>query len=100
MQAIDALVARHGEIARTSWIEGGRQGVVQKWDLDNHFNAAFVFYGVQDRNQYQAKALQKQLNYVLTNSYHFQELLLRNHGKVYFSGESANKVLFSPYEVD
>ena len=72
-KAIDALVARHGEIARTSWIEGGRQGVVQKWDLDNHFNAAFVFYGVQDRNQY-------------------QELLLQNHGKVYFSGESANKV--------
>ena len=64
-------MARHGEIARKSWIEGGRQGVVQKWDLDNHFNAAFVFYGVQDRNQYQAKALQKKLNYVLTNSYHF-----------------------------
>ena len=77
IQAIDALVARHGEIARTSWIEGGKKGVVQKWDLDNHYNAAFVFYGVQDRNQY-------------------QELLLQNHGNVYFSGESANKVLFSP----
>ena len=59
-------MARHGEIARTSWIEGGRQGVVQKWDLDNHYNAAFVFYGVQDKNQYQAKALQIQLNF-LTN---------------------------------
>ena len=53
LEAIDALVKRHGEIARKSWFEGGKQGVVQKWDLDNHYNAAFVFYGVQDRNQYQ-----------------------------------------------
>ena len=50
-------MARHGEIARTTWIKGGRQGVVQKWDLDNHYNAAFVFYGVQDRNQYQVKVI-------------------------------------------
>lgn len=36
---------RHGEMARLNFVEG----IVKKWDLDNHYQGAAVYYGVHQR---------------------------------------------------
>merc|ERR1719342_938424 len=73
-KTLDALEKRHGSVVRENfdmrnWKENS---AIQVWDLDNHYHAGFVYYGVQQRNMY-------------------LEELLENHGNVIIAGESSNK---------
>ena len=52
--SLDALVRRHGPIAREKFDlkNWEANSAIQRWDLDNHYHAAFIEYGVQQRNMY------------------------------------------------
>ena len=46
-QCLDALVERHGEVARETY----KEGVVVKWNQDRFSHGGFVAYGVGQRHE-------------------------------------------------
>ena len=73
-----ALTARHGEVVMDNFDHDDweNNSAIQRWDLDNHFHAAFLMYGVNQRNEF------------------LEELLKpHGHGNLIFAGESSNKVM-------
>ena len=50
-QCLDALVERHGEVARETY----KEGVVVKWNQDRFSHGGFVAYGVGQRHELKVK---------------------------------------------